>query len=277
MTVQRTPQDLCLLCKRRLSTKKNSHIFPRFWTRSLLGDDNQKEGYTVSSAAAKIGQKVQDSPKEDYIFCPECETRFSLNERYVANHFYNKYANPSSASDFPIIKNSIPDLDIMTARLVNPVMFKLFIYSLVWRASISNHPVFANFTLNASDEEKIRALLDEFLKDNDADTVANLAQQGSQFKSLPFNIVTTLESANVTANMIAPFSTDDGRILLFANEFMIIVYLDWNAPTHLASIYNSGTAAVSIGIVPLEEWAKYHTMMVQMLIGARQRNFGNHT
>lgn len=269
---QRTPQDECLLCKNRLASKRNSHIFPRFWVRTILGDANQKQAYTVGSATARLGQKIQDSPKEDYILCPECESRFGVLERYVANSFYNPFKSSGVSKDFPLQITADDELDKLFAPNVNSVMFKLFIYSLVWRASISNHPVFENFKLSAVDEESIRQIIDSFLKDSEAETLDYIAANLSQFKSLPVSVVTTLGPADTTANLIAPFNVDDEKVLLFANEFMIVIYLDWSAPHSGGEHFNLGVNPLCIGVVPLTEWDGYHTAMVEMLVSRRRKN-----
>ena len=263
---KRMPQDLCLLCHTRYAAKKNSHIFPKFWVKGILGSDNQREGYNVSSAAGKLGQKIQDSPKEDYILCTECEELFSVAERYVANSFYNLYKNPAALADFTIIENKVDELDNMLAAKVHPILFKLFIYSLVWRASISNHAIFSNFKLKAQDEENLRQVLNDYLHATEKATVDYWAENENAFKALPFNIVTTLDSSDATSNMIAPFDAEDGRILLFANEFIIIVYLDWSAPNHGSLIFNLGKQQRCVGILPLGKWQEYHAGMVDMLV-----------
>lgn len=130
---KRTPKDVCLLCQSKLATQKNSHIFPKFWLKNMLiTDNNQRAGWQISTAPKsldKFGQKVQDSPKQDYLFCPDCEKRFGVLERYTANHFYNCYREPSYAQDFPVTRNQQPELDYITALNVVPGMFKLFMYS----------------------------------------------------------------------------------------------------------------------------------------------------
>jgi hypothetical protein len=242
--------------------------------KSILGSDNQKEGYLVSSVADKLGEKIQDSPKEDFIFCSECEAKFSIIERYVANAFYNKYNNPSFLSEFPVVKGVDDGFDVMLAENVNPIMFKLFIYSLLWRASISSHPVFSTFKLKATDAENLRMLLNAYLHSNEAVMSKFCDKNAMAFEHLPFNIVTTLAPIDTTANMIAPFDAGDNKVLLFANEFMIVIYLDWNAPDTGALPFNLGEQQVCIGIVSAEDWQGFHSNPVSMLVDSRLSNFG---
>lgn len=271
--MRRTPHKLCLLCKVRYATKRNSHIFPKFWVKSILGDDNQREAYTVSSSADKLGQKVQDSPKEDYILCPECEAKFGILERYVANNFYNPFKNFNTSSDFTEIKSDDDDIDKIFAIKVDPILFKLFIYSFVWRASIATHTVFVNFKLTTQDEENLRLTLDSYVMNTERDTIEYYAQNQSEFVCLPFNIITTSVIPDTTANLISPFNLDDGRLLLFANEFIITMYLDWEAPNQGNDSFNLGRQLLCISVLPLNKWQEYHAMMVQMLVKHRGHNF----
>ena len=117
--------------------------------------------------------------------------------------------------------------------------------------------------------------LDNYLQNTEVETADYFAAHEAGFKSLPFNIITTMSPSDATSNMIAPFDAEDGRILLFANEFMIILYFDWEAPSQGGVAFNLGKQQLCIGVVPLEKWQDYHTMMVNMLVEHRQRNLGN--
>lgn len=65
----------------------------------LITEDNQREGWqisTVTRSLDKVGEKIQDSTKQDYLFCPECEKRFGDGlEHYTATHFYHRFRNPA--------------------------------------------------------------------------------------------------------------------------------------------------------------------------------------
>lgn len=45
----RTSEDLCLLCASRKANKKNSHIVPRFMTKSILGNQTAKRAYRLNT------------------------------------------------------------------------------------------------------------------------------------------------------------------------------------------------------------------------------------
>src|SRR5271157_2815617 len=82
----------CNLCRISKATKRNSHIFPRFLGTSLFFNSTGNKGYIIMDYNKYI--PVQDSPKEDFILCPDCEKLISDRyETYMANNFYYKIAN----------------------------------------------------------------------------------------------------------------------------------------------------------------------------------------
>lgn len=274
---KRSPQDTCLLCKTHLATKKNSHIVPKFWVKDMLiTDDNQREGWLISTTPKnlnKTGQKVQDSPKQDYLFCPACEGKFGVLERYTANHFYNRFRDPAAAQDFPITRNQRPETDFITALKVDTIMFKLFMYSIIWRASISTDQVFKNFKLPGETEERLRELLHTFVMETEPATMAYIQQHATEFPHLPMNVITTEVAMNATANMVQPFIDPTvGNVLLFANEFIVIFYPDWNAPRQGGQAYNLADSPLTISVLSQQEWNQYHKALIKHIVDIMYRN-----
>jgi len=87
----RTATDICLLCDKNHSTKENSHIVPKFLTKSILGEGPIKRAYGLDTNNGHLPVPyVQDSVKEDFLFCPSCETYFSILETYIAQRLHHR-------------------------------------------------------------------------------------------------------------------------------------------------------------------------------------------
>jgi len=237
----------------------------------IITDNNQREGWLLSTTPnkhKKLGVRVQDSPKQDYLFCPECESRFGVLERYVANHLYNRFREQNATQDFPITRGKEQEVDHLTALKVDPIMFKLFIYSFVWRASVSTHLVFNNFKLPLEVEEPLREVLDKFLKDTEPNTLSYIQKHASEFPHLPMNIVTTEVATNATSNFLQPLlDTVNGKVLLYANEFIVFLYPDWNAPRQGGQAYNLADSPLTISFVSQQDWNQLHHMFIDYLSG----------
>jgi len=89
----RTSNDKCLLCLTENSTKRNSHIVPKFITKSIFGMNGQEKGYIWDTGGQQKKPKIcQDTSKEDYILCPACEKLFILIEKCTSISI-QKYTN----------------------------------------------------------------------------------------------------------------------------------------------------------------------------------------
>ncbi|AKD54165.1 hypothetical protein [Spirosoma radiotolerans] len=108
---------------------------------------------------------------------------------------------------------------------IHPILFKLFLYALVWRASISSLSEYLSFNLNKPDEERIRQFLDLNL------TITKT----SLFEALN-NIIDVLlyhsclikpkEKSTSSRGIFSIFSMSDTAHLLMLIDFVIFFYTD---------------------------------------------------
>ncbi len=148
-------KKICNLCQQNEATQANSHIFPRFFKKDYL--KTNKGFFYYDIPGQKVDRKVQDLPKEDYIYCPECESRFQTLEHFASLYLGNSY-NRLKENDFPI---SQKHSDCQLAPNCDPKIFTLFIYSLIWRAHISTDNAFNDFIIPNNCERDLRKTIYE--------------------------------------------------------------------------------------------------------------------
>jgi hypothetical protein len=147
----------CSLCQIKKATKTNSHIFPKFMGESMLiTEDSKRKAFKISSRNGISRRSTQDTPKVDFLLCPDCESM--LDHKYenpFAKYFYNIREDPRSYFTV-IIRN----------RHLYRVYYKLdfelftkFFYTIIFRASISNHESLNYYKLPANIHEKIRRII----------------------------------------------------------------------------------------------------------------------
>src|SRR5579863_8869011 len=159
----RKPTDLCLLCGRNAATKTNSHIFPRFISTEFLGKKGTpRRGFTLDSSVKpdKKPRVTQDSPKENYILCEECESYFSVLGSYSAGVFNNWKEKVRSGEFYKTTVNA--DISVINFITADPAIIRLFIYSIFWRAGISSHYLFEDYKLDRTIEKELRNILLSF-------------------------------------------------------------------------------------------------------------------
>ncbi|MCW3118926.1 MAG: hypothetical protein JWM28_3008 [Chitinophagaceae bacterium] len=198
----RKPTDECLLCRINAAIKTNSHILPRFISTGFLGVKGAPRKGFVLNGKNELSAKpktVQDSPKENYILCDECEAYFSLLETASApslKFWQAKVAN----GNFKMVTIK-PYLKIVQFDAPNPVVMRLLVYSMFWRASISSLDTFKDYKLDPELEESLRNNLLEFKALTNADLEANVKEKNIGLH--PYTAMTAERFKDETANGLA--------------------------------------------------------------------------
>lgn len=223
----RKPTDLCLLCQTNLATKTNSHIYPKFLSTNFLGaKGTPRRGYDLSSDKILENKPkvIQDSPKEDYILCEECEAYFSVLEGIASDPFTNWQAKVGNG-EF-LLNKIIDGLDIVECNTADKKTIHLFNYSIFWRVSISSIDLFENVKIAQDFEDELRTILLNYKQTKRADYLTALAATPN-FKIFPTSIITAKSFIDDTANMLfVPFSYDPYCIVVDRFSFMLFKTAD---------------------------------------------------
>lgn len=204
----RKPADECLLCRVNSAGKANSHILPRFISTGFLGGKGTpRKGYLLNGENELTAKpkSVQDSPKEDYILCDECEAYFSLLETASAPSFKLWQAKVAKG-DLKIIPIH-SYLKLVQLDSPDPIIMRLLIYSMFWRADISSLEIFENYHLDPDLGESLRSNLLEFksLTNSDLQESIKIKQitihtyatvTAEAFKDETMNVLAALNSGN---------------------------------------------------------------------------------
>ena len=196
----RQPTDLCLLCQVSPAIKTNSHIFPKFLSTNFLGPKGlPRKGYDLDSSKLLTTKPkiIQDSPKENYILCNDCEAYFSILEGQSASTFIN-WNEKVIAGHFHRTTYS-EDFSVVTCQTSNPKTIRLLVYSIYWRAAVAGDELFDNLNIPIALVENLRKILMEY-KSATVQDYAALLEHKPQFHIYPYTTMTadtfTVETAN---------------------------------------------------------------------------------
>jgi hypothetical protein len=195
-------KGICKLCLKEKELIRRSHIFPNFMYKGM--PDEKGRMYVLSSDRPFKPKIAQSGSHEQYIFCADCDNHIlGQLERSACNYLYNKPFKTSSP-DFRHIKVG-PDATLIQCNAIPYKEFKLFLLSLLWRASISAEALFGNFKLSAKVEEFLRSAIYE-------DAVVDES-------ALPC-IVGSCISNEVETDFVAVDPFRKGMVKFYINEFL---------------------------------------------------------
>lgn len=137
---------------------KKSHVFPDFLYK---GKFDEKHRLNLISSDDIFKQKyIQSGIHQKAFLCKQCESKLSAIERYASNNLFNFFLENQDSQVSNECKDFIHEQFFIQCLNVDYNSFKLFLESLLWRASVSSHPFFKNFKIGQCHEEELRISLD---------------------------------------------------------------------------------------------------------------------
>lgn len=151
----------CQLC---LEDKKliKAHIIPDFMFNGMKDEKNifYEVTYNLDTKNSK-SRKIQTGDFDKKILCAECDNGIlgSEYEKYAQKSFYGKNLGKEIAPDCKNYKNPNDGSEYSICKNIDYGKMKLFLLSILWRASITDRPSFKSVRLGAKHEERIREIL----------------------------------------------------------------------------------------------------------------------
>lgn len=222
----------CKLCKNNEANQTGSHLFSAFFVESMLGKRDEETGHLITGSPDLDYRKdVGAEPiKEDYILCRGCEQRLSYLEGYISQEFTQKINKQRYSENFPT--EQVENLEVKSALRTNTKAFKLIIYSILWRACLTDKPLFKSFLLPDEVMESLRESLDKLLPPYENHKVKmkrpvwlKSIDADDQFPDYPFIIIKGLTSEdenNRNSTFLHPNFNQPYHLLL--NEYLILFF-----------------------------------------------------
>lgn len=147
----------CKLCLEAKPLLKKSHIIPDFMYQELF--DAKHQFYRSKTPNPDNHSKLPTGEYDQNILCAECDNvRIGQFEDYARKVLYGgKLAVPES----PTFINQVNPhgMKYTYCQNINYKKFKLFLLSILWRASISKREFFSSVKLESYEEEILRQMI----------------------------------------------------------------------------------------------------------------------
>lgn len=145
---------VCRLCKKNKNLLKKSHIVPEFFYKRIFDENHKIRMFSPNELFEGKGfvRKPPTGEYESNLLCLECD-------RNLLGSYYENYASKAIFGGLPVREN--PTCEIFqnpegirftTVRNISYKKFKIFLLSMLWRASISTRPFFQFVNLGPHEE-----------------------------------------------------------------------------------------------------------------------------
>lgn len=264
---------ICNLCKKNEADQTGSHITSAFLLTSQIGKRGEERGFLImTNPNQDYSQNQGDTGlKEDFLFCRNCEKRLGIVENIYAVEITQKIEKKQFENNFEKthFKNGYYKLD---CKRVHPIAFQLLVQSNIWRASISEQPLYKHFKLSEDLEERICLNLDLFLptiidsklSQSEKEWIESLEVCKELFDVIPLAILKAenIENKEMTYEFFDNISKSPYHIIL--NEYFILLFdnsLKWSDDffdikneIDLAHIINDNVEKSMICVIPNDRY-----------------------
>jgi len=142
----------CRFCNRNKPALAKAHVIPRSFFKIVRGQAKHSTEMRVTRNAMKATYR-QAGHYDGDILCKECEQKFSPYDAHGHSVFTNVFKEPNIYRDAAGFECAylLPDVDFL--------LLKLFVLSVLWRASVSRLFFYSKVDLGARHEAKIKSLI----------------------------------------------------------------------------------------------------------------------
>jgi len=150
----------CNLCLQEKQLITKSHIIPDFMYQDLFDDKHKMLSFNPYERAKGEGyiKKPSTGEYEGEILCADCDNSIlGSYEDYASKAIYGGQLHANECPTFTNYKNQA-GIEFTLCKNLNYQKFKIFLLSILWRASISSRKFFSDISLGPH-EEIIRKMI----------------------------------------------------------------------------------------------------------------------
>jgi hypothetical protein len=253
---------ICNLCKQSVADKVNSHIIPKFMCKGLFEDTKPRHSIAINNKGKS--RNIQDTPKENNILCSNCEKRIEIIETYFARKIIDIHNYKNLKNNFEVKK--ISNQEYLCCETINPKAFKLFIYTIIWRTSISSLNEFMKFKIEENIEEEIRIFLNSNLKNTHKELLENFDKIELTPK-YDFCIFKPIVKSNQSRGIFTTYNTSENSHILLIVDFAIYFFTsEKNIDNTFKYFSNSQNEKVLIPLAEIEKWNELNKIIVHQML-----------
>jgi hypothetical protein len=152
---------------------------------------------------------------------------------------------------------------------VHPVLYKLFIYSIIWRTSISNLVEFSKFKLSENAEEELRIFLNQNLSTKKSELFNNLDRVIS-IPSYHNCLIKPKVKSDLSRGIFSAYNMSEVSHLLLLVNFGLFFYTEDNSVGEVHKRFsNKQNQKVIIALADIIPWRELNKLVVSQMLNKK--------
>lgn len=229
-TIDRVPDDPCLLCGVNKADKPGSHFTPAGIIKKVVGDRDKEEIYSIDAAEHSISRFMgranlkNEDPEikkgdhvADYILCSACEKNLGVIEG-LCNQKLNLLVDDLAKGSLQV-QWTREHNKFVTLPGVDKNVLALYLYSVVWRQCLSQE--LGNGARMLLQQEQLRQIVSTGIN-----MTLKEIKSDNAYASYPgLQSLTTYHKGETSANMFNPTDHRTNPYLFFVGHYSVLLHL----------------------------------------------------
>ena len=231
--IERMPENSCLLCQVRKANQRGSHLTPNCLLKHAIGGREDYVAYSIDVENAEINKAVGRAAKSsettvtpnphvsDFVFCSICENFFGQLESEICPQLNEKIRDEKFSTQFRITTIQ-KDIVLKEALKINPNVFNLFIYSVVWRICLQQRFIHFESVINPKFEQRLATVL----LNSVGKTIGEIETQVIELP-YPYIIISSGNLDITSATYVNPNFEASNPELFYIGRYIVLIYHDF--------------------------------------------------
>jgi hypothetical protein len=245
-------------------------------SKATLSESGKNKLFVIDTSKpydpAGSPQTVQNSPKEDYIVCPDCEQYFNCLETIYCNLIHRKLRDNRFQDNFEDVKIN----DGWTVRKsleANQLAVCLLMQSIFWRCHVSDHAVFYDFRLPIDAFRQIEQQLIKFKAGKQKDLLEKIENDGSRFNLFPYVVFAPQSMSSASHSSIGTLAPYQEPFSLLTGDYVLVLYTEAIIDPEILHLSNYEYDYVKTVLIDEDSWHTLSQSVVQFAANITKRKY----
>lgn len=229
--------------------------------KRMFEKNEKRQLYAVNSQNIDKPEIFQDTSKENFLFCPQCEKYFGVLDTYFSEHLHKPLLKARTPENFDLERSITGSLSL-TAKKVDAKMIFLFVDSILFRCHCASVFPYKDFLAPTDVIEKIRKQL-LFHNDIKGNQVLQRCQANTNFEFRPFYVSTPIDWSERYVSPHACAIVKTSPAFIQTSDYLFVIHFTANP---IERDMNKDNDKITVLLLTPEMWNIFPNAIIRRIV-----------